>query len=80
MGDEATKIFLNAKGNINDVGNELKVFLDYVAGKKSDDIFVDKLEEAVQKAKKNREWRHDYMTLIMRDQLNKKRAENKVKK
>jgi len=41
-----------------------------VAGKKSDDDFVRKLEEAVKKAKKNREWRHEYMTLLMRDQEN----------
>ncbi|MCI8373820.1 MAG: Rpn family recombination-promoting nuclease/putative transposase [Lachnospiraceae bacterium] len=75
MGDEATKIFLNAKGNINDVGNELKVFLDYVSGKKSNDTFVDKLEEAVQKAKKNREWRHDYMTLMMRERINYEKGE-----
>ncbi len=77
MGDEATKIFLNAKGSINDISNELKVFLDYVAGKKSNDVFVDKLEEAVQKAKKNREWRHDYMTLMMRDRVNVEKGEKR---
>lgn len=70
MGDEATKIFLNAKGVMDDVSNDLKAFLDYVAGRKSKDEFVDKLEEAVQKAKKNREWRHDYMTLMMRERIN----------
>lgn len=35
-----------------------------------DDIFVDKLDQAVQKAKKNREWRHHYMTLMMRERIN----------
>ena len=70
MGDEATKIFLNAKGIMDDVSDELKVFLDYVAGRKPKDEFVDKLEEAVQKAKKNRKWRHDYMTLMMRERIN----------
>lgn len=39
-------------------------------GKKPDDGFVKKLEEAVKEAKKNREWRHEYMTLLMRDQKN----------
>ncbi len=29
-----------------------------------------KLEEAVREARKNREWRHEYMTLLMRDQEN----------
>ncbi len=44
--------------------------MDYVAGKASEDAFVKKLEEAVKQAKKNREWRHEYMTLLMRDQEN----------
>lgn len=72
MGDEAVKIFLNAKGTLDDVNDELKAFLDYVAGKKPKDTYVERLEEAVKEAKKNREWRHEYMTLLMRDQLNKK--------
>ena len=70
MGDEAVKIFLNAKGTLDDVSDELKAFLDYVAGKKPKDAYVERLEEAVKEAKKNREWRHEYMTLLMRDQEN----------
>ena len=31
---------------------------------------MQKLVEAVEKAKKNRKWRHEYMTLLMRDQEN----------
>lgn len=68
--DETTKIFLNAKGTMDDVSPELKAFLDYVAGKKPADPFVDELEEAVKNARKNRDWRHEYMTLEMRDQEN----------
>lgn len=70
LGDGAVKIFLNADGKMNDVSRELKAFLDYVAGKKSEDAFVNKLEEAVKAAKKNREWRREYITLLMRDQEN----------
>lgn len=70
MGDEAIKIVLNANGILDDVSAKLKAFLEYVAGKKSDDPFVKKLDEAVQEAKRNREWRHEYMTLLMRDQEN----------
>ena len=29
--------------------------------------YVKKLKDAVDRAKKNREWRHEYMTLLMRD-------------
>lgn len=74
MGDEAVKIFLNAKGTLDDVSDELKAFLDYVAGKKPKDAYVERLEEAVKEAKKNREWRHEYMTLLMRDQENVKKG------
>lgn len=64
------KIFLNASSKLDDVGKELKAFLDYVAGIESEDDFVKRVAEAVQEAKKNREWRHEYMTLLMRDQEN----------
>ncbi len=55
---------------MDDVSGELKAFLDYLAGRKSEDSFVMRLEKAVKEAKKNREWRHEYMTLLMRDQEN----------
>ena len=80
MGDEAVKIFLNAKGTMDDVSKELKAFLDYVAGKKPVDSYVEKLEEAVKEAKKNREWRHEYMTLLMRDQENQEIGEKRGEK
>ena len=70
MGDETTKIFLNADSTMDDVSVELKAFLDYVAGKVTNDSFVQELDAAVEKAKQNREWRHEYMTLLMRDQIN----------
>ena len=68
--DGAVKIFLNADSDQDDVSQELKTFLDYVAGKVPADDFVQRLEEAVEQARKNREWRHEYMTLLMRDQEN----------
>ena len=70
MGDETVKIFLNAKGTLNAIGKELKTFLDYVAGQKPEDTYVKRLETAVKKARKNKERRHEYMTLLMRDQEN----------
>ena len=70
LDDGAVKIFLNASSKQDDVSRELKAFLDYVAGVESDDIFVKRVAEAVREAKKNREWRHEYMTLLMRHQEN----------
>ena len=76
--DGTEKIFLNANGQQDDVSPELKAFLDYVAGRKSDDLFVKKLDQAVTKAKTNREWRREYMTLLMRDQENIEKGEDKL--
>ena len=62
------------------MSDELEAFLDYVAGKKPKDAYVERLEEAVKEAKKNREWRHEYMTLLMRDQENVKKGEEMLAK
>lgn len=70
LGDETVKIFLNAKGRQGMVSGDLKNFLDYVAGEKPEDLFTRRLDRAVRKAKKNRKWRREYMTLWMRDQEN----------
>ena len=70
LDNRAVKIFLNASGGQDDVSRELKAFQDYVAGVESEDDFVKRVAEAVREAKKNREWRHEYMTLLMRDQEN----------
>ena len=67
MEDGTTKIVLNADSEANDIDPELKAFLDYVAGKPSDGEYVSTLKEAVKKAKANKEWRKQYMTLMMRD-------------
>ncbi len=80
LGDDTAKIFLNTESNMEDVNQKLIAFLDYVAGKKSDDSFVQKLDNAIKKAKQNREWRHEYMTLLMRDQENIERVSKKVLK
>ena len=41
---------------------------------------MERLEEAVKEAKKNREWRHEYMMLLMRDQENVKKGEEMLAK
>ncbi len=67
MGDDTVKIVLNAVGTIDDVSEGLKAFLDYVAGKPSEDEYIQKLEEAVKRTKANKTWRKLYMTQRMRD-------------
>ena len=58
------------EGSKGDISGDLKAFLDYVGGRESDSPLVRKLEAEVSRAKKNREWRREYMTLLMRDQEN----------
>ena len=79
--DETTKIFLNAKGTMNDVSDELKAFLNYVStGEVSDDKFVNAVDQAVKSARENKEWRREYMTQYMRELeiKMKARADGKV--
>ena len=66
FGDETTKIILNTKGTMNDVGPEMKRLLDYIDGKEASDEFTRKLETEVRTVKNNEKWRLDYMTLEMR--------------
>ncbi len=68
--DGTTKIFLNSAGTKEDVSGNLKEFLLYLAGKESSNKFVEKVDCEVKRAKENKEWRREYMTLLMRDREN----------
>lgn len=74
LGDESTTIFLNAKGKLNDVDDELHGFLSYVASGMPESDFALELDENVQEIKSNEKWRLEYMTLFMRDQENLKQG------
>ena len=67
LNDGAVTIFLNARGKIDDVSVELKAFLDFMLGKKSDDPFIRRLDERLNEAKQNSEWRRNYMLLLTRE-------------
>ena len=64
--DGTTKLFLNASGSGEEQNADLQAFLDYVSGKRPKNPFVDALDAAVQKAKQNRTWRHEYMRLKLK--------------
>ena len=68
--DDTYKLFLNTEGVMDDVSTDLKAFLDYMGGRPSDYAFVKALSDEVALAKQNKEWRLEYMTLLMRDQEN----------
>ena len=64
--DGTTKLFLNVSGGGEEKNADLQAFLDYVSGKRPKNPFVDALDAAVQKAKQNRTWRHEYMRLKLK--------------
>lgn len=71
LGDETTKVFINAAGIADDVSADMKAFLDYLTGKSVNNDFVNRIEKEVSKARTHEEWRLEYMTLLQRDRQNR---------
>lgn len=67
LGDETTKIFLNAGGSGNDIPSDLRNFLTYLQEGTVIDGFTTILESEVKKAQNNEEWRREFMTLQMKE-------------
>ena len=65
--DETVKVFINTKGSMDDVSEELKQIFAYFNGQEAVGDYAEKLREEVDRMKKNKEWRLEYMTLQMRD-------------
>ena len=68
LGDETTKVFINASGTANDTSDEMRAFLDYLQGKGIKNEFTRQIDEEVNKARAHEEWRVEYMSLFLRDQ------------
>ena len=66
--DGTTKIFFNATDYKKAENEDVREFLRYVNGEKSDDPFIQILDNKVLKVKSSEEWRREYMTLLMREQ------------
>ncbi|MHC1750605.1 MAG: Rpn family recombination-promoting nuclease/putative transposase [Cellulosilyticaceae bacterium] len=73
LGDETTKVFLNTKGNIDDVDAEMLEFLAYLENStdefvsKAKSILVKQLHEKVNSVKEDKRVEVEYMTLLERD-------------
>ena len=65
LGDEATKIFLNSKGDSEALDPDIRAFLRYVDGKAAEGAFVQALDTEVKAIKQHKETRREYMTLAM---------------
>ena len=68
--DEAIKVFINPYGKSDTISEELQEFLKYLCKEESESTFTKKLEEEVHRARTQKEWKVEYMTLLMRDQEN----------
>ncbi len=63
LDDGSTKIFLNTKGYVGEINDNLKKFLEYVDGKDpGDDDLLNRFDKAVKEARKSETWRGEYMT------------------
>ena len=71
LGDDTVKIILNTKGTMDDVGEDVKELLHYIAGQEPKSELTRSLDAEVSKVKSSRKWRRKFMTLLMRDNENK---------
>ena len=65
LGDETTKIFLNAKGTKDNVDKDVESFLAYVDGNAAKGKFTQDIAAEVERLKQHNETRVEYMTLMM---------------
>ncbi len=77
LGDETTKVFINAAGTADDVSEEMKAFLDYLQGKGTKSDFTRRIDDEVNKARTHEEWKVEYMSLFLRDQEMREEGEEK---
>ena len=63
LGDGTTKVLLNAAGRTGEIANELKGFLELVAGNQDaeEGTFAWRVQRQVVSARKNAKWRKEYM-------------------
>lgn len=77
LNDGAKKIFYNTTAYDKAEDVDVREFLKYVNGGESDNPFVKVIEDKVAKVKSSKEWRQEYMTLLMREReiINETREE-----
>lgn len=63
LADETYKVFINPISTRDDITLEMENFLKYLVEGTPTDDFTKEIDNAVRIAKKNKEWRREYMTL-----------------
>ena len=72
--DESVKIFVNPNGNREGISEEQRELFRYLIEEKAEGVFTRELKREVETAKKQEEWRVEYMTLLMRDRENQEKG------
>ncbi len=65
LGDETVKIFLNTKGTVGEVDEDIDKFLAYVDGRAAEGQFTQDIAAEVERIKQHNETKVEYMTLMM---------------
>ena len=64
--DGTSKVFVNAKGDTENLSEDLQAFLKYLNGEIiKDNSFISTLENEVEAARNKEEWRVEYMSLMV---------------
>jgi predicted transposase/invertase (TIGR01784 family) len=66
LGDETTKVFLNAASEAKDIPPQLKEFFDYMLTQKPTGSLTERIDKNVRSVATNEKWRLEYMTLEMK--------------
>ena len=67
LGDETIKVFINTRGTQDDVSEEVKEIFEYFNGAEATGEYAKELHQEVIRVKQNKEWRLEYMTLLLRE-------------
>ena len=68
LGDDATKVIINASGSRDGLSEDMCSFLDFLLRKDATSKFTQELKNAVNDAIANKKWEVDYMTYAMKIQ------------
>ena len=67
--DGTSKVFFNTKDYYKERSEDTKSFLEYIEKEATNENnFVKKIEQKIRNIKENKEWRAEFMTLLMREQ------------
>ena len=67
--DGTSKVFFNTKDYYKERSEDAKSFLEYIEKETtSENNFVKKIEQKIRNIKENKEWRAEFMTILMREQ------------